>query len=258
MLARHLTPENHESLLKRARGRPEEEIERMIAELSPRPLPKDRIRAIMAPAEEAGGVPTPALSPQAAGMPGADLFGRPIEGESARLKAELYEIAFLASRETRDLLARAKELLRHRFPRGETDGIVNLALKRLLTEIDRDLRKRRRTSHAQGTRAGLHPPTISVRAGFTPGRIRAERSRYIPEGVKQAAWERDGGRCSFVAPDGTRCAARAWLEFDHKTPYALGGSSLEAGNIRLYCRPHNQLAGRLDFGTLGHPRSSAA
>jgi len=51
---------------------------------------------------------------------------------------------------------------------------------------------------------------------------------------------RHGWQCSFVAEDGRRCDARAFVEFDHETPKALGGTS-QPENLRLLCRAHNRL-----------------
>jgi hypothetical protein len=59
--------------------------------------------------------------------------------------------------------------------------------------------------------------------------------------------KRDGLRCSYVSPDGNRCDCRAFLEFDHVDPVALGGGP-EAENLRLLCRTHNRLAAGLVFG----------
>lgn len=156
-----------------------------------------------------------------------DLLGQPLEPQAAPAVPELYQIAFTATKETRDLLLRAKELLRHRFPKAETGAIVKFALQKLLGEIDR----------------GLRAPAEAGRKGKT-----APDSRHVPEDVKQEVWERDGGQCTYLAPDGTRCAARAWIEYDHETPFALGGSSSDPANMRAYCRPHNQWAARQVFG----------
>lgn len=283
MLAGLLTPENHEKVLRRALGRSQDEIALMVAALAPKPAPKDSVRALRAPAEAAGlpaaasaavrlssaeisaavssasvaipaaSVAMPAAAPaasaaipvvpyQTAAAPAPrreqpaipaedacpDLFGKPAEPAPQEAAEETYVISFSATKETRDLLERAKEVLRHRFPKARIDEIVNLALKKLLAEVDRDLRKPRRTGRA-------------APAG-------AKRGRHIPEAVKQESWDRDGGVCAYVAPDGTRCTSRAWLEFDHMVPYALGGSSTDAANIRPYCRPHNAWAARQIFG----------
>jgi hypothetical protein len=60
-------------------------------------------------------------------------------------------------------------------------------------------------------------------------------------------YERDGGCCTYVGPNGRRCRARAFVEFDHITPVALGGKSTTE-NLRLRCQAHNQLAARERFG----------
>ena len=60
-------------------------------------------------------------------------------------------------------------------------------------------------------------------------------------------WERDGGCCTYVAPDGTRCESRWQLEYDHLLPRALGGDST-VGNVALACRVHNLARAEACFG----------
>lgn len=56
-------------------------------------------------------------------------------------------------------------------------------------------------------------------------------SRTIPQEVKAAVWQRDGGKC-------VECSATEYLEFDHVIPYSLGGAS-SVGNVQLLCRGCN-------------------
>ncbi len=72
-------------------------------------------------------------------------------------------------------------------------------------------------------------------------------SRYIPRSVRREVYRRDGGKCAFVAPDGTRCCQNKFLHIDHITPYALGGKT-ELSNLRLLCSAHNQLEAEKVFG----------
>lgn len=58
-----------------------------------------------------------------------------------------------------------------------------------------------------------------------------DSSRHIPQDVKTAVWERDGGRC-------VQCEATDYLEFDHIIPYARGGAST-VQNVQLLCRRCN-------------------
>lgn len=69
----------------------------------------------------------------------------------------------------------------------------------------------------------------------------------IPRPARRAAFERDGERCSYVSADGERCPARSWLEVDHISPRARGGSN-QVTNLRVLCRAHNQLLAEETFG----------
>lgn len=75
----------------------------------------------------------------------------------------------------------------------------------------------------------------------------ARESRYLPHEVRRAVLERDGMRCSWHAPDGTRCNSRAWLEHDHIIPRGCGGTD-DPTNIRTLCRAHNRLAAEQTYG----------
>jgi hypothetical protein len=234
LIGPRLKADNYRSLLRKACRRSKREVEALVAGLAPQRAPRDSIRILSAPSPlEPPLKASPAPAGQPATVPASgrdrDLFGASVDDPAPPAGAQLYAIAFTASKETHDLLLRAKELLRHRFPKAGTDEIVNFALKRTLAEVDRDLRKPPR------------PPR--------PAREGAKPSRVMLESVKQKAWLRDGGQCAFVAADGTRCTARAWLEFDHELPFALGGSSRDWENARVCCFRHNQWAAKQAFGS---------
>ncbi|NNE07888.1 MAG: HNH endonuclease [Gemmatimonadetes bacterium] len=65
------------------------------------------------------------------------------------------------------------------------------------------------------------------------------RSRHVPARVRDEVFLRDAFRCTFVAPDGTRCDATRHLQIDHVRPFALGGKH-EPENLRLLCGAHNR------------------
>ncbi|MDP3542184.1 MAG: hypothetical protein Q8T11_06890 [Elusimicrobiota bacterium] len=190
MLAGLLTPGNHAEVLRRAKGRTQDEIGRLVAALAPKPAPRDRIRALSAPAfaaaapaapapaTPASAAPAPAASAPAAPAPAARVHAAPIPTSSvpaipilaapaaipAALTAvplpavsappeppeslpaqpaasagvppepkprepseELFLVSFPATLETRELIERAKEVLRHRIPKAELDKIFNKA-----------------------------------------------------------------------------------------------------------------------------------
>ncbi len=65
--------------------------------------------------------------------------------------------------------------------------------------------------------------------------IGVDAGRQIPQDVKAAVWQRDGGRCR-------QCGAQQYLEFDHIIPFSRGGAS-SVNNVQLLCRLCNQKKG---------------
>jgi hypothetical protein len=61
------------------------------------------------------------------------------------------------------------------------------------------------------------------------------RRRHIPDHVKVAVWQRDGGKC-------VKCGAEDYLEYDHIIPFSKGGADSE-NNIQLLCRKCNLAKG---------------
>lgn len=146
--------------------------------------------------------------------------------------AERARMAFDCSQSFLDLFERARQVLRHRYPAGRCEDVLEAALEALLDKKDRNRRPKPRKRR----------------------RLNPRRSRLIPDEVKHEVWHRDGGRCTFEGKDGSRCRERGGLEFDHIIPYGLGGSSQDAANIRLLCRRHNQTAAEEAFGELAKGR----
>ncbi len=60
----------------------------------------------------------------------------------------------------------------------------------------------------------------------------ASRRRPVAREVRQAVFERDGGRC-------VECGSRFDLQYDHVIPVALGGAGT-VENVQLLCAPCNQ------------------
>jgi len=67
-------------------------------------------------------------------------------------------------------------------------------------------------------------------------------SRYIPKPVKAHAYKATNGKCAI-------CGSTHNLNFNHKTPHALGGTNSKE-NINLLCHNCNQRQRVVDFGKL--------
>jgi hypothetical protein len=117
-------------------------------------------------------------------------------------------------------------MLRHALPHGDEAVLLDRALTALLADL------------ARSKFAATDRPRPS--SGPTGG------SRHISAEVRRAVWLRDLGRCAYVAGDGRRCNERAFVEFHHCRPYAIGGAAT-VENIQLRCRRHNDYEARLFF-----------
>jgi hypothetical protein len=252
LLARHLTPENHEELLEAARGKGRRDVEELLARRFPKPdvvasvrkLPAPRLAPLMAafaPNPPAVGTIADETPPPfgAAGLPPATPVGFPAmtyapeRHEVVRpLAPDRYEVRFAATTEMRDQLRLAQDLLSHAIPSGNVAEVIERAL-RLLVE---DLTRRKLAWTAL--------PRIS--------RGQSETSRHIPAAVRRVVWLRDGGQCAFVSSDGHRCGETRFIEFHHVVPYAAGGLPT-VENIQLRCRAHNGHEAFLFYGRDSRP-----
>lgn len=233
LLAPHLTPENHESLLAAARHQSKRDVEQQVAALRPLPPVPSAVRKLSQPARRADLGTTPAADARAhvttheradALTPsGAAARNRP--AVVAPLAPERFKVQFTIGRDTHDKLRRAQDLMRHSVPTGDPAIIFDRALTRLLS----DLEKKKLAVTDRPRRA-------------TPS---SSRSRHVPAAVKRVVWERDAGRCALVGSDG-RCTERGFLEYHHVIAFTDGGPTT-ADNLQLRCRAHNAYEAVVSF-----------
>lgn len=91
----------------------------------------------------------------------------------------------------------------------------------------------------------LVPDTTHAEAVLTTLTLMAKRqllgpqeefgTRHIPQEVRNAVWQRDGGKCA-------QCGSQTYLEFDHEIPHSKGGANT-LGNVQLLCRKCNLAKG---------------
>jgi 5-methylcytosine-specific restriction endonuclease McrA len=227
LLVPHLDEDNCSQVLESARTKTVAEVRELVAAIAPKPDLVPRLAALasapMEPehatkhVEVAGSMrgfgpesSAPAQAPVAApALPPARV---------TPLAPKRFGLQVTLAQETHDKLRRVQDLLGSSVAPRDLAQVLDLALDALLQELERkrfaatdDPRGRR--SHGDG--------------------------RYVPSQLRREIWQRDGGRCTFHAPDGRRCESRRDLEYDHVTPVAKGGRTC-AENLRLLCRTHNQ------------------
>src|SRR5712691_844487 len=249
LLARRLTPENHQELLSAASGLGKEDVEKLLAARFPEPEIKASVRkvrtAAMATVPPVGASPAIGAAPEVGAsavtlssappevvFPIADDVTSSCTPAAARstvrpIAAERYTVRFTATAETCEKLRLAQDLLGHAVPSGDLAQVFDRALTALIDELVR--RKFAATPHPRGSRG------------------QAKDSDYVPADVRRTVYVRYGGRCAFVSVEGHRCGERRFIEFHHVIPRAAGGQAT-VENIQLRCRPHNGHEVDLFFG----------
>jgi hypothetical protein len=120
-----------------------------------------------------------------------------------------------------------QDAVRRSVPSGDPSEIVTRALRAYRKEIEKAL-----FGATDRPRSGR---------GLKPG------ARGASAAVERAVWERDGGRCAFIARNGRRCTETSYLEFHHVEPYGIGGEPT-VENIELRCHAHNAYESELAYG----------
>jgi hypothetical protein len=241
-----LTPENHETVLARARGRSCQEVLSLIAELAPRPDVPSSVRKLptpapapplttapFTPATHAAEAAPETLSPILTAQPATR---RPIVEPTS---PDRYRVQFTIGKETHERLQRLQALLRREIPNGDPGLIFDRAIALLLERVEKE-------------KLGLTTKPRPIRLGTDRSTL-----RHTPNQSKRVAWRRDDALCAFVAPNGQRCRERAFLEFHHIEAFAFGGPSTPE-NISLRCRRHNQYEAERVFGPRGRPADGDA
>jgi 5-methylcytosine-specific restriction endonuclease McrA len=281
LLARHLTEHNCRDVLQRAIHKSSREIERLVAELAPRPDVASRVRALPRRVVDTQGVAEAVASGDGTTREAVDT-AQAASGDGTTHLASASAGASTAA-ETRSELAPAGATGLRSCPvqsRGgspvsaaATRSITALSPRRYKIEITVDEETHDKLRSLQDllgrstvgrdpaaiiSRAidGLLVDTLKRKAATTDRRRPAchaspknprPRSRSIPAALRRAVWQRDCGRCRFVDDRGRRCNATSNVEFHHKDPFARGGRH-DADNVELRCTAHNQYQADLDFG----------
>ena len=242
LLSPHLTAANHAEVLERATGLRKREVQRLVVELAPRPAVPSTIRRVTSVATRRVGDEGPAAqSESAADAPAPTDRSAAVPASASApvlepLSATQYKLQVTIREETQEKLRLAQDLLRHTVPDGDLAEVLDRALTVLVRQLERQ--------------------RFAATATPRPSRASSSTSRYIPAFVRRAVWQRDGGQCAFVGRQG-RCSERAWLEFHHATPYAVGGAAT-VDNISLRCRAHNAFEASIFAGAVATTPTNGA
>ena len=243
-----LTEENLPELVAAAAYRTKKDVEHLVASLQPRTAPKPGVRKLperadpkrevargaeaMPPAPAASAAPAPTLTLAAPDASPALATPEPRRPEMTAVSRDEWSLRVTIDSALKADLETLENLLSHTCGRDLT-AVLREAIR---CGIDK-----------HGKRKGAVKPTRERKATSSAKASAVSHGRDIPAAVRRQVWERDGGRCAWVAEDGCRCGSRWKLEIDHIHPVALGGPST-IDNVRLLCRSHNDFHATLVFG----------
>jgi 5-methylcytosine-specific restriction endonuclease McrA len=246
-----LTQENQDEIVALAAYKTDEETKHLVATLQPRPPPKEGIRKLPAlalrpsaretradggaraegPPSEAEAPPNaPAVEPEPLAL--ALPVRSPSRPSLEPVSADQWSLRATIDSAFKEELETLACLLSHKIPDGNFSEVLREAVRCAIEK--------------HGKRRGAVKPARTRKPAPPKPRPPGERPP-IPAEVRRAVWERDGGRCTYLSPEGRRCECRWQLELDHIQPEALGGPPTVA-NLRLRCRAHNFLHAEETFG----------
>lgn len=215
ILGRHLDEANLDELLDAARGKTKIQVKELVASRHPRP---DAPTVVV---EVAGEVSLPLAGVGAARL---EAVVKPTRVEP--LSASRYLLQTTLSKAAYEDLQRAKDLMRHRIPSGDTAEILERALAQLVARLEKERLAKTSRPHREA---------------------RPSKAGHVGAAVRREVFERDGEQCTYVDGEARRCECKTFLELDHVTPRAHGGAD-DAGNLRVRCRPHNRMYAEEIFG----------
>ena len=149
-----------------------------------------------------------------------------------------HEVKFRAGEEFAQKLEEVRKLLSGKYPAG-------VSIEQMLTEcIDVFLEKKcpvRKHKRRKARAVKAKKPKV------TASKTEKKPTRNIPDAIRDEVYVRDGGKCTYEAPDGTQCCSKHDLEIHHEVPFAVCKSH-EIENLRLLCQKHNRLMADRAFG----------
>jgi len=148
-----------------------------------------------------------------------------------------YRLQLDMSTTMREKLELSRALLSHAIPNGDLAEVLERGLDALLEKTQRQRFAQTKSPKRRANSRGLDETA----------RGSATRREHIPNATRREIVDRDGLCCTYVAADGRRCSARAFLEIHHEHPWARGGAP-STDNLRMLCASHNRLLAERDFG----------
>ena len=244
-LAKVLTPENKSDLIPAVIGKPKLERQAVVAAYGGVTAPQ---RERVTVAKVAAPAAPDALPLFAAAGP------CPVAAHAGSAASEQFTVTLQVDRGFMELYERARALgggmrMTDLLRRTLTEYVARRApeIRQKMRQERRQKRQERHGQQRKSARRDRNEQKDRARSGSNSPPLSKLPSRHVPAAVRDAVFLRDGCRCTYVSPGGTRCPERCALELDHIEPYAIGGDHA-LSNLRTRCRAHNLLYAEQVYG----------
>jgi hypothetical protein len=138
--------------------------------------------------------------------------------ESARTK-----VHFTADEALTKKLDRLKEILSHQLPTQDMNALLHKLADMALKTLEK---------------APVKESTPTSKCGAVAPK--SSDPRYVAAKLRSTLMHKAQNQCEHRDPQtGLRCTARHYLQIDHVTPVALGGTA-DPANLRVLCAAHNR------------------
>ena len=154
---------------------------------------------------------------------------------------DVYNFRFSADEAFKEKLLRLAEVLGIENTERSMQVVIEKALDLALERKDPKKKLERRIKRGKSVERKESSPAEENTCSSK------NRSRYIPDRVRERVLERASYQCEYRGSEGCRCTQRTGLEIDHREPFARGGSNSES-NLRVLCKRHNGFQAERDFG----------
>ncbi|OGQ18480.1 MAG: hypothetical protein A3B70_02115 [Deltaproteobacteria bacterium RIFCSPHIGHO2_02_FULL_40_11] len=252
----HVTPKNGKMLIQAAIGKTKQEIEYFLdTQFSRIEKTQDKIRRlpviqkkITVPMPSKETCPPQSLSfkeapsnlPKKVTATVAVKASDRVESHTQVIEIRRVKLECVVDEAVAKKIERAKQILRHKYPKGKLEDILNEALDLLLEKKDPQRKFQRMAQKAEAKTKGetIENKGAAYRSNLPKPKPFKTNPRYLSTALKKEVWLRDQGMCTYVGKNGKACTEQAGLHYDHIHPFALGGQTTPE-NIRLLCQSHN-------------------
>ena len=232
-----LTVGNCATVLERIRRKSLREVEVIAAEYDPAAaFPRDRVRTVVARVPVTLQLGEKHLRNDGKISTSVDELTAP--GLTEFQLERRRRVEFTAHEALMAKLDRIRALAAHRLRANASfEQLIEVMADDFIVRHDPAEREKRREARVAN-------PPVSRSPAST-----ASNPRQIPARVRDQVFLRDR-QCSYVSPDGRRCASTHTLQVDHIQPVARGGGA-SSDNLRLLCARHNRLESERVMGKRG-------